>query len=285
MLPLLDDEQVSVEVLADDEPAFAAAVAPAPDAKAPPLAQGVVHEPVVAADLLPVLVHHVPGTGRQICHQKPLEVPLPDEADAGGILLLGHGQGVLSGQVTDLPLLYGADGKHGPGELFLGEACQEVGLVLHLIQPFQKADAALIPGQPGVVARSQSVCAGLHGEVQKGFELDLRVAEHVRVGGPSGGILRQEVGEDPVLILLGKVDRVVGDVQGFADPAHVLVVLLRRAGAVHILPIAHEDARDFKALLLQQQSRHGAVNAPRQAHDDALVVPLKLHIKRPSCGM
>ena len=122
MLPLLDDEQVPLQVLADDEPAFAAAVAPAPDAQTPALAQGVVHEPVVASDPPAVLVHHIPGGGGQVGHEKLFEVPLPDEADAGGVLLLRHGQPISASQVPNLLLLQIPDGEHGPAQLFVGQA-------------------------------------------------------------------------------------------------------------------------------------------------------------------
>ena len=145
--------------------------------------------------------------------------------------------------------------------------------------------APLVSRKPCIVARGQEVGPGFHGEIQKRLEFDLRVAEDVRIGGAARGIFRKEVGEDPLLILLREVDRIVGDVQRFADPAHVLEVLLRRAGAVQVLPVAHEDAGHLIALLLQEQSRHGAVHAAGQAHDHAAVVPRLVHIKRPSCAI
>jgi hypothetical protein len=56
-----------------------------------------------------------------------------------------------------------------------------------------------------VVAGRDQVGAQLHGVVEEGLELDLGVAQHVRVRRAAGLVLAQELGEHAVLVFGGKL--------------------------------------------------------------------------------
>ncbi|MPM81746.1 hypothetical protein SDC9_128803 [bioreactor metagenome] len=68
VLALLNDQQVALEILADDKPAFAAALAAPADAKALSLAERVVHQPIVTRNHLARFVDHVARLRGQILH-------------------------------------------------------------------------------------------------------------------------------------------------------------------------------------------------------------------------
>ena len=96
MLALLHDQQVALHILSDHKPALARSVVPPADAEAAALAERIVHQPVVTADVFSLLVDHVSRLCRKILHQKLLEIALADKANAGAVLLFRVGQPVLS---------------------------------------------------------------------------------------------------------------------------------------------------------------------------------------------
>ena len=130
------------------------------------------------------------------------------------------------------------------------------------------------------VPGSHFLRAQLHGIVQKRLELDFPVAQNVRVGGAALAVLVQKIGKHPVVVFLGKIDGVVGNVDLIADGLYVLPVLGGGAGAVLVLflPVFHENAHHVVALLLQQQRRHRAVYAAGHADDNSF------HVGHASCS-
>ena len=77
ILPLGHDEPIVFQILIHHEKT--APVAPAANAQAPALAQGVVHQPVVAPYLLALRSHHISGLGGQKALQERLEIPLANK--------------------------------------------------------------------------------------------------------------------------------------------------------------------------------------------------------------
>ena len=87
MLSLLDDQQIPFEIFSDYEPALPRSVASSADTETSALPERIIHQSVVYADRFAVLVHYLSALRREILHQKPLEIALADEADAGAVLL------------------------------------------------------------------------------------------------------------------------------------------------------------------------------------------------------
>ena len=82
-------------------------------------------------------------------------------------------------------------------------------------------------------------------------ELDLPVAQHVRIGCAPAGVFGEEVGKDPLAIVAREVRPVQRDGELGGDRTRILVVL--RGGAVMIvlvLPVAHEEPLHLPAGLL-----------------------------------
>ena len=82
----------------------------------------------------------------------------------------------------------------------------------------------------GKVGRAQAPRLG-----EADAEFDLAVAQHVRVGRATGGVLAQEVREDPLAVLAGEACPVQGDPELGGDRAGVLEVLGGRAVGVIVL--------------------------------------------------
>src|SRR5699024_10865688 len=145
-----------------------------------------------------------PGPGRQIPAQEFAEVALADEADAGGVLLGRGGQPRLAGDLPDPALVQLAERKAGGGKLLLAELVEEVALVLGAIERAQRQVAPAASRRARVVAGGDGVRAQRTGGIEEMAELDLAVAQHVRVRRAPGGVLGQEVLEHPVPVLAGE---------------------------------------------------------------------------------
>jgi hypothetical protein len=106
--------------------------------------------------------------------------------------------------------------------------------------------------------------------VQEGLELDLAVAQHVRVRRAARAVLGEEMFEDPVPVFAGEVARMEGDAELRADRQRVAAVVLGAAAAVAFLvPVLHEQARDRFARFLQQPRCDRGIHAAGQADDGA----------------
>jgi hypothetical protein len=244
----------------------------AADAQALALAQGVEGQAHMLAQPAAAVVQDGAGLVAEVAVEEVAEGPLADEADAGRVLLLGIGQLELGGDAAHLGLGQLAHREHGLGQLGLVEPVQEVALVLQRVQALEQLEAAVHFAHPGVVAGGDLVGAQAHGVVQEGLELDLGVAQHVRVGRAAGLVLAQELGEDAVLVLGREVDVLDLDAQHVGHRSGVQEVLARRAvlAVVVVFPVLHEDADDLVALLLEQPGGDRGIDAAGQTDDHTL---------------
>ena len=274
MLALADDQYVTLQILFQHVPGLFAGVLQAADAQPLALADGVVHQAVVAADHLAVGGFDVAGLGRQVLLEEIAEAAFADEADAGGVLLLGGGQAVLFGDGAHLGLFQFAHREQAAGDLFAAHGVQEVALVLVRVQALEQLAAAVNIAAAHVMAGGDQVGAEHQRVVEERLELDFPVAQDVRVRRAPGLVLGQEVLEHVVPVLGGEVGRVQVDAQLVADGLRVREVFPGGAvfGAVVLFPVLHEQAFDLVALLLQEQGGDGGVHASGHADDDAFAV-------------
>ena len=102
------------------------------------------------------------------------------------------------------------------------------------------------------MAGGQRVRAQPVRKVLQRAELDLAVAQNVRVWRAPPAVLRKEVLEHPIHVFLLEVDGVVGDANPIAYGAHVRPVRFGGADAHVVLlgPVVHEYADDLVALAL-----------------------------------
>ncbi len=110
--------------------------------------------------------------------------------------------------------------------------------------------------------------------IEERLELDLRIAQHVRIRRTAGCVLAQELGKHAVPVLGGEVDGFKLDADHVGRGGRVDQVLSRRAVlvVVIVLPVLHEQADDLVALLFQQPRRDRGVDPARHADNDAPLV-------------
>jgi hypothetical protein len=130
-----------------------------------------------------------------------LNGPLTDEADAGRILLQRDMQSSRFGDPADLALVQPCQRKQAHRQLLLVETMQEIALVLGTVLGLEQLEFPLELAHAGVVAGRNPVGTDLQGMLEKGAELDLRVAQHIRVRRAARLVFGKKVREDALLVL------------------------------------------------------------------------------------
>ena len=112
----------------------------------------------------------------------------------------------------------------------------------------------------------------LDGVIQKAFEFDFGVAQHVGVGRATGLVFLQEVGKYFVFVLGGEINDVDVDTDDVGHGDGVEGILLDAAVfvVVVVFPVLHEHAAHLVPLLLEQVGGYGGIDAAGQADDDVL---------------
>ncbi len=270
MLPLRHHQGVALHLFVHHVPGLLGRILHAADPQALALAQGVVHQTLVLADHLAIHGFDGAGLGGQELGQEILELALADEADAGGVFLLGGDEIELLGDAAHLRLFQIPDREQALTHLGFAQGVEEVALILVGIQTAQQARAA------GAVVTAHVVAGGdvggpqlFGGKLQERLELDFAVAQDVRVRRAPGLVLFQEVLEHVVPVLGGKVDGVEFHPQLVADGLGVSQILGGRAVLVRVVlfPVLHEQAFHLVALLDQQEGGDGRVHAAGHADD------------------
>ena len=163
-------------------------------------------------------------------------------------------------------------GNSDRGQLFLRQPVQEVALVLRRVRRLEQPHAVRVRARARVVARRDPVGAERERVVEERAELDLAVAQHVRVRRAAGGVLAQEVREHALAVLGGEVHGGELDAEDVGDRRGVDEVLARRAVeiGVVVLPVLHEHADDLVPRALEEQRGDRRIDAAGQADDDAM---------------
>ena len=119
----------------------------------------------------------------------------------------------------------------------------------------------------GVMAGGDLVRAQGPGFIKEGLELDLAVAQHVRVGRTTRSVFGQEVLKHAVPVFRREIARMEGNAQPSAHRHGVLAVGVGGAGAVAVVlfPVLHEQAFDVVVGLLQEQGGYRGIDAAGDA--------------------
>ena len=147
---------------------------------------------------------------------------------------------------------------------------QEVGLVLGGVGGPQQPAGAVVAVDAGVVAGGDALGPQRQRVLEEGLELDLAVAQHVRVGRAAGAVLGEEMAEHAVPVLAREVADVEGQAEAGADRHRVAAIGVRAARpvALVLLPVLHEEPGDAAARAGQQQGGDRGVHAAGHADHD-----------------
>ncbi len=159
--------------------------------------------------------------------------------------------------------------------MFLVEHIEHVRLVLGRIDGAQEPVPLRAMFDAGVVAGRDIVRFQGRQAIHQRPVLDVFVAADAGVRSSPGGILADEVVDHRGLEFLFEVHHVVANAQLPRHPACVANILDRAALLVPLelvrasfRPQPHGHADDLVALLMQQRSRHGAIDSAGHANDD-----------------
>ncbi len=274
VVALHDHQRVARHVLPRDEPGLVRSVPRAAYPQPLALSERVIREPVVPADHVAGRRFHRSGRARQVTRQEIAERPLADEADPRGVLLRPRRNALLARDAPHVALVHVPERKHHRRQLLLRQPVQEVALVLGRVaglQQFHARGVAASAAHARVMAGGDRVGAEAQRVIEEGAELDLAVAQHVRIGRASRLVLAQELREHPLPVFGREVHRLEFDSQHVGDRRRIDQVVARRAVFVGVVvfPVLHEHADHVVPLLLQQPCRDGRVHAARHADDDA----------------
>ena len=198
------------------------------------------------------------------------KIHLPDEAYSLRIFFVGRRKIGLAGKLSDFRFCKVPDREKSFTELLLSELAEEIALIfvrIHTLQnpPLrltvnlnlltvsvqQRSTAAIVPGRHHVGPK-------FLGGLEKSVELDLPVAQHVRIRGAAGGIFIEHIVHHSLAVLFGKVDEIERNPDLSRYHLRHEAVLLPLAVAmkrrVRVMPILHEHREHIIALPLQQQS-------------------------------
>ena len=275
LVPLDHVKDIARHVLAGHEPGFvitrriALAAFHATDLQAFALSQGVESEAVVFAQYaLVVEATNLAFLRRQIAHQEFLERTLADKADASRILFHRHVQPGGFGHAANFGFGQSGERKQGFCQLPLIQPMQEIALILVAVGGLEQLETAIAFAHAGVMAGSDAFGPHLQRMIEKGLELDLRIAQHVGIRGASGTVLFQKDREHALAVLFGKIHHLDIDADGVGDAHHVDQILARGTVfvVVIIFPVFHEEADHLPALLLEQQGGHRGIHTAGEAH-------------------
>ena len=144
-------------------------------------------------------------------------------------------------------------------ELGLGQLAQKVTLVFVGVNARQQTvghlSIHLERFLPAVVAGSYTFRPQFKGRLEEQVKLDFAVAQHIWVWGPTRSVLLEHVVHNALLVLGREVEDLEWDAEVRSNEHGVVRVIDPWAFVVDddgfVVPIAHEDANDFVACLLQ----------------------------------
>ena len=113
-LALNGNEHIATEVLFRHIPGLIAKFTEAADAEALALANGMVHQALMAADLPAIRCFDIAGLGGQVLFQEVPEFALTDKTDACGVFLVVGHETLLPGNPAHFRFLEFAHGEQGP---------------------------------------------------------------------------------------------------------------------------------------------------------------------------
>src|SRR3972149_5610967 len=237
--------------------------------KTVPLALGKEPDTIVFADGVALGVHDRAGLRRKPFSQKFRNRNRPDEANP---LAIG------AGSFREIEVLGGfphfffgvtSDWKHNLFKLFLDQLVEEIALVLTLVYSAEQVAAVLVPLDPSVMAGGDEVYLEIpQGFFHKNPELDLAVADDVRIGGSAGFILVEEASYNLGAALAVQIPDQDRNFQVGRYPHRHLAVLGRGAvGPIVVAEEMHPD--DLIALFFQQRRGDGGVHPSRNAYGNS----------------
>ena len=252
--------------------------------------------PLAAGVIGIIYLHYIPFHRLEFLLQESRKVHLAYEAYPLGILLVRGRQVGLLGDLANLRLGQSSDREKCLGKLLLGQLAEEIALVLVGIDALEYAPLWLAADDDLVAFRIQQrltaavMAGGDHvrthpfRSLEEGVELDLPVAQDVRIGCAAMLIFIEHIVHDPLAIFLGKVHEIERNtyLPGYhlGHETVLLPLAVPVQGRIRIVPVLHEHRKHVIPLLLEQQGGDTGVDSSGKTyaylHTDAKLINIKV---------
>src|SRR2546423_3257278 len=243
IVSLHDDERVAGAVFRRHIPGLLGVPVPSAQLEPAALAERIERKSLMGPEPLPGGRFDGPGGAREEARQKLAERALADEADTGAVGLVEYRQPGAARALAHRAFVQLAERHQRARQRLARDGVQEIALILggiaRLVEP--RAPGSLL--QPRVVPGREVRCAQAPRPLKRYAELDLAVAQHVRIGCAARAVLAQKMPEHALAILEREAGAMQGNAELGRDRARVLEV--PGAGAIRVvvlLPVAHEQA-------------------------------------------
>ncbi len=221
-----------------------------------------------------------------MCLQEAGVIAPRNEADLVAVRLVGDRQIQVPRELAHRGLVERPHREDRVRQLRLRQGEEKIGLVLVRIEAAEESipPRGLVALDPGVVPGADQPRPEAGRAVHQRRELQVAVAVYARDRRPSRRVLAHEVRDHRLVELLLEVDDVVGDAEAGRDPAGVVQVVDRAAGAELRLPLRlvvelHRQTDDVMPLAGQQGGRDRGVDPARHGDYDSHGESLKLRIR------
>jgi hypothetical protein len=134
-------------------------------------------------------------------------------------------------------------------------------LVLVAVDSLVQLNSVVSPNEAGIMAGCDAATAQSMRVFPEYTEFDFTIAQNVRIRRTAGAVLAQEIFEYKVPVFCREVDVMQWYLQHLAYVPGFLKVFGRRTVSVIVFPVCHVQGVHVGALLLEQQSRYGRVDA------------------------
>ena len=130
-----------------------------------------------------------------------------------------------------------------------------------------------------IVSCGDGIRALPYGVVQKAFEFDFGVAQHIRIRRAPRTVFLKKISKDFVFILRGEIDDVDIDADNIGNGDGIERILFNAAifVIVVVLPVLHEHTAHLITLLLEQGGGYGRIDTAREPDDDIGGVCCRIH--------
>ena len=136
--------------------------------------------------------------------------------------------------------------------------------------------AGIMAGGDGFRALCQCI-------IQKTFEFDFGVAQHIGIGRAAGTVFLQKISKYFVFVLGGKIHNVYVYTDDVGNGHCIQRILLDAAITVVVVvfPVLHKDAAHLCALAAEQGGGYGRIHTARQPHDNILRLHFAFQLSKP----
>ena len=248
-LPLNDCNGIGRDVFVRDKPGLAWAA----DAEPFSLTNCVEVSPFMTADFFPIGCNKGALLWGEVGREEGSEASLTYEANACAIFFIGDGEPLCRGDLSHLAFMHTSDWEEDVPPNSSVDRVEIVALVFVAVEAAKELPLSSL----AVVTRCEEIGAEAFRLVIERFKLNFCIAGDVGIRCAARLKLIEKVCKDFVPVFLRKVDCKKWNINCLANAGDVFAILLSRARAIGLFPVAHEKGKNVVSLLFKEKGADG----------------------------